>query len=126
MRAVLTLVVSYFTRTPGLRWFSLAAILGNVVVAGVLLIFRGKQQTEIIEGVTGIAVFLSGCSLFLGAGLMPHMVGRLASSHAIYVLPHARFKLFLSALITATLVTIPLPSLFILQQVAKTPASMMA
>src|SRR5262245_11494268 len=102
MRAVVTLVISYFTRTPGLRWFSLAAVLGNLGAATALLTFRGAQHTELVDALSSIVVFLSGCSLFLGAGLMPQMVGRLAASHAIYVLPYGRLKLFLSALITAT------------------------
>jgi len=126
MKATLTLVVSYFTRTPGLRWFSLGALLAIIVAAAALLMFRGVQHTETVDAVSSMIVFFAGCSLALGAGLMPYMVGRLASSHAIYVLPHARLKLFLSALITVTLVTLPIPSLFILQQVSKTPAGMMA
>src|ERR1700741_2803387 len=104
MKAVVALVISYFTRTPGLRWFSLGAILGNVAAAAALLAYRGAAHTETVDALTSITVFLSGCSLFLGAGLMPHMVGRLASSHGIYVLPFGRLKLFLSALITATIV----------------------
>jgi hypothetical protein len=41
------------------------------------------------------------------------------------VLPYGRLKLFLSALITATVVTLPLPSLFVLSQVSRVPAQMM-
>jgi hypothetical protein len=126
MRAVVTLVVSYFTRTPGLRWFSLGATLGNIAAAAVLLMFRGAQHTETVDALTSLTVFLSGCSLFLGAGLMPHMVGRLASSHAFCVLPRGRLRLFLSALFTATIVTVPLPSLFVLSQVSQTPPQIMA
>jgi hypothetical protein len=67
-------------------------------------------------------VFLGGVSLAVGAGLMPLMVGRLATSHAICVLPYGRLKLFLSALITAMLVSIPVPLFAVLAQITMVPA----
>ena len=119
MSTVFTLVLSYFTRTPGLRWFSLGGLVGIVGFAVVLVFFRRIEQIDVIG-------FLTACSLFLGAGLMPYMVGRLSRSHAIYVLPYGRLKLFLSALLTTLVVTLPVPTLFIVSQVVTMPRYMMA
>jgi hypothetical protein len=120
MRTVFTLVVSYFTRTPGLRWLSLAGLVGLVVGGAILALI------DVSEVGASLAAFLGAASLFVGAALMPYMVGRLAGSHAIYVLPYGRLKVFLSALITVLIVTLPLPTLFIASQIASTPKYVMA
>ena len=116
MSAIATLVISYFTRTPGLRWFSLAAILGIFTCCAILPFLKLSELGDVL-------MFLSGCSLFLGAGLMPYMVGRLASSHSMHVLPQGRMKLFLSASITVLIVTLPLPLLFTVGQMVTAPPS---
>jgi hypothetical protein len=114
MSAIATLVVSYFTRTPGLRWFSLAGLAGIVSCCAVLPFMNTAALTDTL------ALF-TACTLALGAGLMPYMVGRLASSHSIYALPHGRLKLFLSALVTLLIVALPVPLLFTLQQMVTAP-----
>jgi hypothetical protein len=120
MKTVFALVVTYFTRTPGLRWFTLSALIGFVLIALGPWLFKPMVDADVAGAIGDVTAFLSGCSFFLGAGLMPHMVGRLATSHAIYVLPYGRLKLFLSALITVFLVAVPIPTLFIIGQLAQT------
>jgi hypothetical protein len=112
MRTLFTLVLSYFTRTPGLRWLSLAGLVG--ILSSGLPFVQLMQKGDVVA-------FFGACSLFLGAGLMPYMVGRLAASHSIYVLPYGRLKLFLSALITVLIVAVPLPLLSALLQSAMVP-----
>ena len=51
---------------------------------------------------------------------------RLAKSRTICVLPYGRVKLFLSALITVLIVSVPIPLLGVLEQVVVVPPSVAA
>lgn len=119
MSAVARLVLAYFTRTHGLRWLSLGGLIALVVGSAVL-------PYTVISDLTGVVAFLGGLALVVGAGLMPLMVGRMATSHVICVLPYGRLKLFLSALITVMLVSVPLPLFGVLAQIAQVPPSIAA
>ncbi len=119
MSAVARLVLSYFTRTPGLRWLSLAGVAG--IVAGAILLPHIATN-----GLTSVIVFLGCVTLFIGAGLMPMMVAHMALSHAVCVLPYGRLRLFLSAFVTVTIVSIPLPLLGAIGQLVMTPESALA
>ncbi len=114
MSTVARLVVTYFTRTPGLRWLTFAGVLA--IVAGPLILPRITTNE-----LTGTIAFLGGVALFVGTGLMPMMVAQMARSHAIYVLPYGRLKLFLSAFITVTIVSIPVPLLAVVAQWGRVP-----
>jgi hypothetical protein len=57
---------------------------------------------------------------------MPLTVGRLARSRAIHVLPYGRVKLFLSALVTVLIVSIPIPLLGAIEQVVVVPPAIAA
>ncbi len=102
MRTIAHLVFTYFARMPGLRWITLAGLICMLVGP---IAFSYAPSNELLD----IAGFLGSCLLVLSGGLMPLTVGQLARSHAIYVLPNGRLKLFLSALVTVLLVAIPLP-----------------
>jgi hypothetical protein len=119
MSSVARLVRTYFTRTPGLRWLTFTGALA--IVAGPLILPRITTN-----GITDTIAFLGGLALFVGAGLMPMRVAQMARSHAIFVLPYGRLKLFLSALITVAIVSAPLPLLVVVAQWGTVPPSVAA
>jgi hypothetical protein len=114
MKAVLRLILSYFTGTPILLW---ASTLGLVCGAtGWITIFAlppltaqnglpspfTLAQEALIELVPVIGVL---CFAF-GASLLPALVWRLATSHYLYVLPYGRTKVVASVLATITLIAL--------------------
>lgn len=119
MSTVAQLVWLYFARMPALRWVTLGSVLAALVSAFVLPFYTGS-------GLGHLLAFLGGAALIPAAALMPLTVGRLAKSHAIHVLPYGRLKLFLSALITVLIVSIPIPLLSVIEQVFLMPPSVAA
>jgi hypothetical protein len=102
MRSVARLVLTYFTRTPGLRWLTGVGL--AALVAGPVILPRIATSE-----VTDTIMFFAGIALFLGTALMPMMIAQMVRSHGIRVLPYARLKLFVSALLTVMIVSLPLP-----------------
>jgi hypothetical protein len=119
MSTVAQLVWMYFARMPALRWVTLGSALCVIAAA------FASQFYSVSEFWHPLA-FLSGAALIPAAGLMPLTVGRLARSRAIYVLPYGRVKLFLSALITVLIVSLPIPFLGAIEQVVVMPPSVAA
>ncbi|HVQ12452.1 MAG TPA: hypothetical protein VMS40_02635, partial [Vicinamibacterales bacterium] len=99
MRAVARLVWSYFTGPLLSRAFTIGGLVLFLIAFYVL-------GTRAKAGVVWVAV-LGNIALFIGGSLMALMFGRLASSHAIRVLPYGRIKLLASAFITVVLVSTP-------------------
>jgi hypothetical protein len=119
MSSVAQLVWLYFARMPALRWLTLASVVAILTSAVVLPYYSGS-------GLGHLLAFLGGAALIPAAALMPLTVGRLARSHAICVLPCGRVKLFLSALITVLIVSLPIPVLSVIEQVVLLPPSVAA
>lgn len=101
MKAVFHLVWSYFTCTPVLRAFSTVGLV-CIVTATTLLALWPQSDPVLWLAMLGMMSF------FLGSTLMPLMFGRLASSHAMRLMPGGRLKLLASAFVTAALVSAPL------------------
>jgi len=110
MSTVAQLVWMYFARMPALRWVTLGSILAVLTSAFALPFSTGS-------GLGHLLAFFGGAALIPAASLMPLTVGRLAQSKAICVLPYGRVKLFLSALVTVLIVSIPIPLLSVIEQV---------
>ena len=100
MNAVARLVYSYFTCTPAMRALTIG---GFVLMLVSLYVVTSLPQSEHMLDFAFAGVIL----VFLGSSFMPLMFGRLAQSHAVRVLPHARIKLLLSAFITVAIVSLP-------------------
>ena len=114
MKAVLRLVLTYFTGTALLRAITALGVLG--VVGGSMLFLYLPQ---LLGGQGGPSRFSLGqitlfelapvagllCFVF-GASLLPALFSRLASSHYLYVLPYGRIKVLVSAFATLTLVAL--------------------
>jgi hypothetical protein len=100
MRAVARLLWSYFTGTLLSRAFTIGSLV-LFLIAFYVLSTRAKAGEMVWVAVLG------HIALFIGGSLMALMFGRLASSHAIRVLPYGRIKLLVSAFITVVLVSMP-------------------
>jgi hypothetical protein len=114
VKAVLRLVIIYFTAVPLLRWLSIATIITTALAAyGLIahpqLIFTPYESGFGVVAITLVWALLCNpfFGLFFGSALMPVMVGRFAVGHQIYVLPMGRVKILASALVTTVLVSIP-------------------
>jgi hypothetical protein len=106
MKAVLRLTYSYFTCTPAQK--ALSAL--GLVLMGITYVMLRIQPESFVLGVlalTGAAAF------FLGSATMPLMFGRMTRSHASRLLPGARIKLLVSALLTIVIAALPTPVLFV-------------
>lgn len=119
MNAILQLMLSYFTRTPGLRWMAAGGVVAFIACVIALQFIQPNIVTDTI-------MFFAPLTLLVGAGLMPMMVAQLAHSRTLGMLPHGRWQLFLSALITVVLVSFPLPFLGALAQIVQVPKSVAA
>jgi len=116
MNTIVRLVITYFSGVPALRWIATTALLLiGPVTYGVIVhrqIFEAPYENG-IPVVLMVLVWLAFLGVFagffIGAGLMPVMVGRFAVSHQIYVLPHGRLKVLASALATVVLVSLSGP-----------------
>ena len=112
MKAVLRLIVTYFTGTPVLRGITALGVIGVVGGCAALVYLpplvgsqggpsRFALWQETLFTLTPIAGLL--CLVF-GPSLLPTLFARLASSHYVYVLPYGRVKLLASAFVTLALV----------------------
>jgi hypothetical protein len=88
MKALWCLLRIYFGAIPWMRWCAGAGFL--MILSGSLGVYLMPLSLFWVETVIGI------CALFLGTGLMPVVVGRLISGHALYVLPFGRLKMLIS------------------------------
>jgi len=114
MKAVLRLIVTYFTGTAILRWTTtLGLVCGVASWSAVLYVppLIGSQgmpsplalwQETLITFVPIVGLL---CFAF-GASLLPALVTRLATSHYLYVLPHGRAKLLASVFGTIALIAL--------------------
>ena len=99
MRTVLRLVYTYFTATPVLRAFTFGG-LALWAVSFYMLTTQAQSTAKVALAEIGMA------AVFLGSSLMPLMVGSLARSHLMGILPYWRLKLLISAFLTVTLVSL--------------------
>ena len=125
MKPVLRLVRAFFMATLPMRVLTFSGLV-LMMVSGYLLVTHPKPGEKFWIAMLGVMAF------FLGSSLMPSMVGRLARSHAIGVLPGGRFKLLASAFLTTVIVAIPVgvlsPAGFMaglgLQEIIKAPGAL--
>jgi len=114
VKAVLRLVVIYFTGTPllrGITWLGVIGVVGGCAALLYLPPLLGSQGgpsrfalwQETLLTLLPVAGLL--CVVF-GASLLPALFARLASSHYVYVLPYGRVKLLVSAFATLALVAL--------------------
>lgn len=114
MKAVLRLVVTFFTGTPLLRGITALGLLA--VIGGTAALF---YLPPLVGGQGGPSPFSLGVETLLtllpiagvvcvafGGSLLPTLFARIASSHYIYVLPYGRTKLLGSAFVTLALVAL--------------------
>lgn len=114
MKAVVRLMLVYFTGTALLRTVSvlgLTAIVAGTAVLVYLPPLVGQvglpSRFSLAEEALLMLVPVAGIiALLFGGALMPTMVSRLAGSHYAYVLPHARGKLLASAFGTVAFVAL--------------------
>ncbi len=114
MKAVLKLVLTYFT---GTRLLTVITTLGAVGVVGGSAMFlylppllasqggpsRFSLAVETLLMLTPVAGVIA---VAFGASLLPTLFARLAASHYLYVLPYGRIKILASVFITLTLVAL--------------------
>ena len=114
MKAVLKLVLTYFT---GTRLLTVITTLGAVGVVGGSAMFlylppllasqggpsRFSLAVETLLMLTPVAGVIA---VAFGASLLPTLFGRFAASHYLYVLPYGRIKILASVFITLTLVAL--------------------
>lgn len=100
MRAVGRLLLTYFAGSQVTKWLTISGLL---LLLGSLYVVLYTPQTEhmLALAVPGLIV------LFCGTALMPLTLARLAHSHTACVLPGARVKLLVSAILTVLLVALP-------------------
>jgi hypothetical protein len=114
MKAVLKLVLTYFTGTPLLAVTLLLGVLAVVGGSAVYLYLpslvggqggpsRFSLAVEALVFVTPVAGVIA---VAFAASMLPTLVARLAASHYLYVLPHGRIKVLASVFITLTLVAL--------------------
>lgn len=100
MRTIGRLLLVHFTGSPVTKWLTITGLL--LMLAALYVVLYTPQTEHMLSlAVPGLIVF------FCGTSLMPLTVGRLAQSHASRILPGARIKLLLSAILTVLLVALP-------------------
>jgi hypothetical protein len=114
MKAIVRLIYTNFTGTVLLRFITLAGLVAGIGGSALFLYLpplvaesggqsRFSLAQEAFFRVLPIAGLL--CVVF-GASLLPALFARLATSHYLYVLPHGRTKLLVSALATVALTSL--------------------
>jgi hypothetical protein len=114
MKAVLKLVLTYFTGTPLL---AVTMALGVLAVVGGSALFlflppllAGQGgQSRFSLGVEALIFLLPVAGVIavaFAASMLPTLVARLAASHYLYVLPYGRIKVLASVFITLTIVAL--------------------
>jgi hypothetical protein len=115
MKAIVRLIYTCFTGTALLRVISPIGLLLGVVGAALLVYLPpltggsgGPSRFSLAQEAFFTFLPVAGLMGFVfGGSLLPGLFARLASSHYLYVLPHGRAKLLVSAF-----ATVALPSLF--------------
>jgi hypothetical protein len=111
MKAIARLIYAYFTGTVLLRVITTAGLVAGIGGAALNLYLpplaggsgyprRFSLALETVIFLLPVAGLL--CFVF-GASLLPALFARLATSHSLYVLPHGRTKLLVSAFATVAL-----------------------
>ncbi len=100
MKAVFRLVYLYFMATPMTRVLTIGG-LASCLVSLYVVTYLPQSEHMLSFAWAGVMSF------FLGSSLMPLMVGRLAQGRVSGVLPHARWRLLLSMLLTVSIVALP-------------------
>ena len=114
MKAVLRLMLLYFTGTPVLRGITtvgvIAMVLGwlGALYLPPLVAQHGLPSRFSLfqESLIGMAPIIGMIGLLFGGALMPTMTARFAAGHWLYVLPYGRPKVLVSALLTVLLLTV--------------------
>jgi hypothetical protein len=112
MKAVLKLVLTYFTGTPLLAVTMALGVLA-VVGGGVVYLYspplvggEGGQSpfSLAVEALIFMTPVAGVIAVAFAASLLPTLFARLAASHYLYVLPYGRVKVLASLFLTLTLV----------------------
>jgi hypothetical protein len=107
MKAVLTLVLTYFTGTPLLALTMslgvLAVVGGSTVYLYLPSLSRFSLGVEALIFMTPVAGVIA---VAFAASMLPTLVARLTASHYLYVLPYGRIKVLASVFVTLTLVAL--------------------
>jgi len=114
MKAVLRLMLAYFTGTALLRGVTALGVIGVIVGCTTFLYLPpllgsqgGPARFSLLEETLLTLTPVAGLLCFaLGGSLLPALFARLASSHYAYVLPCGRVKLLASAFATLMLVAL--------------------
>lgn len=114
MKAVVRLILTYFTCTPLSRWLSAVGLTLIVAGSACLLYLPALQDSVGLPSALSLGQHtvlllmpLVGVLMFFFAGaMMPLMFASFASGRLICVLPHGRLKVLASALATLTLVSV--------------------
>jgi hypothetical protein len=104
VRAVARLVLVYFTGTAIQRWLTALGLTLGAIGAGNVLGFGPRSMT--FRTINLLPLFLGILGLVFAGSLMPVIVGCLARGHQLYVLPHSRWKVLVSALGTVALLSL--------------------
>jgi hypothetical protein len=114
MKAVLRLMLAYFTGTPILRWttaFGLVCGIGGAIGKTLLppLVAQNGLPSRFSLWQEALITLLPVIGLLcfaFGASLLPALATRLVASHYLYVLPYGRAKLLASIFGTITLIAL--------------------
>ena len=114
MKAVLRLIVTYFTGTPLLRGITALGVIGVIGGSAALLYLPpligsqgGPSRFALWQETVLTLLPVAGLLCFtFGASLQPALFARLASSHYMYVLPYGRVKLLASVFVTLALIAL--------------------
>jgi hypothetical protein len=115
MKAIARLIYTCFTGTALLRAITPLGLLAGVVGSALIVYLPpltgesgGPSRFSLAQEAFFTFLPVAGLMCFVfGGSLLPALFARLASSHYLYVLPHGRAKLLVSAF-----ATVALPSLF--------------
>lgn len=111
MKAIARLIYTNFTGTPLLRFITLAGLVAGIGGSALFLALPplvggsgGPSRFSLAQEAVFRLLPVVGLLCFVfGASLLPTMFARLGTSHYLYVLPHGRTKLLVSALATVAL-----------------------
>jgi hypothetical protein len=111
MKAIARLIYTNFTGTVLLRFITLAGLVAGIGGSALFLYLPpllagsgGPSRFSLAQEAFFRALPVAGLLCFVfGASLLPALFARLATSHYLYVLPHGRTKLLVSAVATVAL-----------------------
>jgi hypothetical protein len=114
MKAIARLIYTNFTGTALLRVITPIGLLTGVVGSALLVYLPpltggsgGPSRFSLAQEAFFTFLPVAGLMCFVfGASLLPALFARLASSHYLYVLPHGRTKLLVSAFATVALTSL--------------------